>query len=83
MAYEKCPNCGGKKHELMKCQKCGYQTNKIYRDRTSTETKDIVLNASNGTRKKITWKKEKNKNKNKNKKRGFNFEVQRLAKFWY
>jgi len=24
MAYVKCPKCGGEKHALMKCKKCGF-----------------------------------------------------------
>jgi len=41
MAYENCPDCNHRKHQLVACPKCGFQRNRIYKEVTNREASTL------------------------------------------
>ncbi len=74
MAYEDCPKCGSRKHQLNACKQCGYtrsgESNRKTQKRSSlNENKATKVNVTAGTQTKTGIKKhKKRKNKARNKK---------------
>jgi len=50
MAYEKCPKCGGRKHQLGACRECGYtRRSNIKKTKSNKKQKYRVHKAPTGT----------------------------------